>query len=115
MGDWLPSLGVVALQAAADTALFVAGYDGEVAICTSVEAVTWPAVESGEVHASNQPVLEVAGACVIYGIALYPTSEGGDFPDDTLAFFDIDGGLEFTEAGTYTLTDIALSITVWAD
>lgn len=106
---WETPLLVAALQAAVDDALYVGGLDGDDADCTSIEAVTWPAVDHGAVDASNQPVLDVAGACTIASIALFPTSSGGGY-ESALAFCSLDPAVEFTEAGTYTLTQMTMSI-----
>lgn len=105
---WFAPLGNPAVNAAAAECNYVSGWDeaGENEL-TSREAVTWGAASGGSAAASNQPVLDVAGACTLGNIVLFHDATGGDM----LAYDTLDS-VVFTEAGTYTLTAMSLAVLV---
>lgn len=109
---WYTDLCNTAVDAAAADCGFVSGWgvDGETPVeLTSRETVTWAAAADETASASNQPVLDVAGAGVLYFIGVFPASSGGF--ETISASYDFETPVEFTEAGTYTLTAMALTVT----
>lgn len=109
--SWSDALKAAALDAVTPDCGFVSGWgipDEEMVELTSREAVTWAAAVDNSVAASNQPVLDVAGACEIMFIILFPAGTGGLGTDS--AGHELSVPVEFTEAGTYTLTAMTMSI-----
>lgn len=103
---WYPPLNSYALNAVSPYCGYVSGVDADYAEVTSREAVIWPSAGSVayHIHADNQPVLSVAGACTITKIVLWPASSGGEFD----AACVLDPAIVFTESGTLTLVDMQL-------
>lgn len=107
---WGDDLLSVAADAATAELDIVGGYYWDTdhfALVTSEEAVTWAAAAYGEAAASNQPVLDVAGACQIDAIVAYPSTGLGD---SFVSYSMMGSPVVFTEAGTYTLTAMTLSV-----
>jgi hypothetical protein len=91
---------------------YVSGWywdEGMMTEVTSREAVTWDAAADGAAAASNQPVLNVPAATTLQIFCLFPAGTGGE--ETLTAYCEPDPPIVFTEAGTYTLTAMTLSIT----
>jgi hypothetical protein len=105
---WENALRNPAVDAAATHCNWVAGFDGADAEATSREAVTWAAADAGAAAASNQPVLTVPAPATISFILLFDDST--DVFPNYVAGAVVDPAVVFTEAGTYTLTAMSLSV-----
>ena len=112
---WGNSLLNVAADAAAAELQLVSGWDNEMSEVTSRETVTWGAAADGVVTASNQPVLVISSTDLvgepperaIAYIYVMPSSGPGD------KSMTAERGLVpvvFLSPGTYTLTEILLSV-----
>lgn len=78
----------------------------ETEISTERVAITWSAAANGSMSASNQPVLSIpAGESVKHIIFMSALSGGVEYGRETY-----DTPESFTNAGTFTLTSITLSI-----
>lgn len=114
-GMWTDLLLNAAADAAADAGGYVSGWftdwDTVFNEVTSRETVTWPAAGTtagGVTVASNQPVLDVNSTCTLSLVALFPNASTGWA--GVRGFFVFDDPVVYTEAGTYTLTAMSLSV-----
>ena len=108
---WGISLLNAGVDAATAEMTLVVGVDGELTSeLTSRETVTWGAAVDGVATATNQPVLEVADPCTLAYIVVCPSSGPGNVLAGMNAVDDNILNIVFTEAGTYTLTSMTLSV-----
>lgn len=120
---WEAPTAEAALDAAAAESPYVCGFGSDVTetyyFHTATVAVTWGAASGGSASASNQPVLNVPAGYFLrqinltHGTWAADTGYEGDpegWIDDQRAGFILDDAIEYTEAGTYTLTAMSLTL-----
>lgn len=69
------------------------------------KSITWDAAASGAIDSSNQPEFDVPGGTTVAYVGFWSAASGGTF----YGFADVTDE-EFTNQGTYTLTDADLDL-----
>lgn len=72
----------------------------------SREAITWNAAAAGNLDSSNQPAFDVPGGTTIQRVGFFSASTAGTYYGDADITNETYGG-----QGTYTLTDVDISLT----
>lgn len=70
------------------------------------QSVTWNAASAGNLDSSNAPTFDVPAGATVNHIAIYTAATGG-----TLLAYRSVTAETFSSAGTYTVTDLDISLT----